>query len=153
MAEMEKNEYRDQRLANMEKLKGFGCKPFGQAYKRTGSLAEIRKNYKDELRVSAAGRLTTIRSMGKSIFADIRDGTGKFQIYAQKNALGDQAFDAFKLLDVGDHIGVQRSVLCDKRPGGRAACHRLHHGRLNLHEATFKEVIADLTDGHCTLVE
>ncbi|MDD4872616.1 MAG: lysine--tRNA ligase [Kiritimatiellae bacterium] len=107
MAEMEKNEYRDQRLANMGKLEGFGHKPFGRAYNRTGNLAEIRKNYKDELKVSVAGRLVTIRSMGKSIFADIRDGSGKFQVYAQKNALGEQAFDAFKLLDVGDHIGIE----------------------------------------------
>lgn len=107
MAEMEKNEYRDQRLANMEKLKGAGYKPFGHAFKRSGNLAAIRKDFKDELKVSAAGRLTTIRSMGKSIFADIKDGTGKFQVYAQKNALGEQAFEAFKLLDVGDHIGLE----------------------------------------------
>ncbi|OGV63623.1 MAG: lysine--tRNA ligase [Lentisphaerae bacterium RIFOXYA12_FULL_48_11] len=107
MAEMEKNEYRDQRLANMEKLKVFGHKPFGHAFKRSGNLASIRCDFKEEMKVSAAGRLTTIRSMGKSIFADIRDGTGKFQVYAQKNALGDQAFEAFKLLDVGDHIGLE----------------------------------------------
>jgi len=107
MAEMEKNEYRDQRLSNMEKIKGYGHKPFGHAFKRSGNLAAIRRDFKDEMKISAAGRLTTIRSMGKSIFADIKDGTGKFQIYAQKNALGDQAFDAFKLLDVGDHIGLE----------------------------------------------
>ncbi len=107
MSEVVKNEYRDQRLANMEKLRACGHRPFGRAFKRSGNLAAIRRDFAEELKVAAAGRLTTIRSMGKSIFADIRDGTGKFQVYAQKNALGDQAFEAFKLLDVGDHIGLE----------------------------------------------
>jgi len=110
MSELENNEYRNQRLANMEKLKELGYKPYGHAFKRSGNLAELRKNHKDELRVSAAGRLVTIRSMGKSIFADMRDGTGKFQVYAQKNVLGEQAFEAFKLLDGGDHIGVEGTL-------------------------------------------
>lgn len=110
MSELENNEYRNQRLANMAKLKELGYRPFGRAYKRSGNLSELRRDHKDDLRVSAAGRLVTIRSMGKSIFADMRDGTGKFQVYAQKNVLGEQAFEAFKLLDAGDHIGVEGTL-------------------------------------------
>ena len=44
--------------------------------------------------------------MGKSVFAHVQDGTGKFQIYVQKNALGDESFAAFKAVDLGDFIGV-----------------------------------------------
>jgi len=52
----------------------------------------------------------TVRLMGKSAFADIRDGSDRFQVYAQKNELGEDEFKAFKLLDVGDHIGVNGTL-------------------------------------------
>ncbi|MBT3191655.1 MAG: lysine--tRNA ligase [Verrucomicrobia bacterium] len=100
------NEYRQQRLANMAALKELGYEPFGRAFERTGRLSEIRAAFEEEKPVTAAGRLTTIRDMGKSIFADINDGSDRFQIYVQKKAVGEDVFDAFKLLDIGDHIGV-----------------------------------------------
>ncbi len=104
------NEYRQQRLANMAALKEMGYEPFGQAFARTGRLAEIRADFEEEKQVTAAGRLTTIRDMGKSIFADVNDGSDRFQIYVQKKAVGDDVFDAFKLLDIGDHIGVEGAL-------------------------------------------
>lgn len=107
MTDTTDNEYRQQRLANMKKLEELGYKPFGRAFKRTGRLAEIRESFEEGGRVSAAGRLMTVRLMGKSIFADIRDGSDRFQVYAQKDALGEEAFKAFKLLDIGDHIGAE----------------------------------------------
>lgn len=110
MSEINDNEYRVQRIKNMEKLREMGYNPFGRAFERTGSLAGIRAGFEPEKRVKAAGRLFTIRDMGKSIFADIRDGTDRFQIYAQKKTLGDQAFEAFKYLDMGDTIGVEGSL-------------------------------------------
>jgi len=107
MTDVLSNEYRDQRLANMQKLEAMGYKPFGHAFKRTGRLAEMREKFEEGKKVALAGRLMTIRAMGKAIFADIRDGTERFQLYAQKNILGEQAFAAFKLLDIGDHVGVE----------------------------------------------
>ena len=104
------NEYRQQRLKNMEALRKLGYQPFGQSFKRSGRLAELRKGFEEGREVTAAGRLTTIRDMGKSIFADIHDGSDRFQIYVQKKALGDEAFAAFKLLDIGDHIGVEGAM-------------------------------------------
>ncbi len=110
MSDMTQNEYREQRIANMHALEEMGYSPFGHAFTRTGRLAEIRNDFEEEKEVSAAGRLMTIRDMGKSIFADIRDGSDRFQIYVQKNKLGDDAFAAFKLLDVGDYIGVKGTL-------------------------------------------
>ena len=110
MAELEKNEYRDQRLVNMEELKKRGYTPFGHAFKRTGRLVEIKAAYKDDLRVSAAGRLMTIRHMGKSSFAHINDGSGQFQIYANKDMPGEGSYEGFKYLDAGDHIGVEGTL-------------------------------------------
>ena len=106
----ETNAYREQRLANLAKLREMGYEPFGCSFARTGRLAEIRSKCDDEECISAAGRLMTIRDMGKSVFADIRDGSGRYQVYAKKNVLGDDAFAAFKLRDVGDHIGVDGDI-------------------------------------------
>lgn len=101
------NEYRQQRLTNMAALKDMGYEPFGHAFSRSGRLSEIRAAFEVEKQVTAAGRLTTIRDMGKSIFADVNDGSDRFQIYVQKKAIGDDAFAAFKLLDIGDFVGVE----------------------------------------------
>jgi len=101
------NEYREQRLANMQALAKLGYTPFGKgAFPRSGRLAEIRAGFEAGESVSVAGRLTTIRDMGKSIFADLNDGSDRFQIYVQKKAMDEAAFEAFKLLDLGDFIGV-----------------------------------------------
>jgi lysyl-tRNA synthetase class 2 len=107
MTDSTSNEYREQRLVNMKKLAEMGYKPFGHAFQRTGRLGDIRAKFQEGGKVTAAGRLMTIRSMGKSIFADLRDGSDRFQIYAQKNTLGEEAFAGFKLLDIGDHVGVE----------------------------------------------
>ncbi len=103
------NEYLEQRLANMRALEAKGYAPFGRAFVRTGRLAEVRAAFEEGKVVSVAGRLTTSRDMGKSIFADLRDGTDRLQIYAQKNVLGD-AYEAFKLLDLGDQIGAEGTL-------------------------------------------
>ncbi len=102
----QENEYREQRLRNMEELVSAGYQPYGSAFERTGRLDQLHAEFAEEREVRAAGRLTTIRDMGKSIFADLHDGSARFQIYVQKKALPEEAFDAFKLLDLGDQIGI-----------------------------------------------
>jgi len=110
MTEPATNEYLEQRLANMRALEAKGYAPFGRAFARTGRLAEVRAAFEENKVVSVAGRLTTSRDMGKSIFADLRDGTDRLQIYAQKNVLGEAAYEAFKLLDLGDQIGAEGTL-------------------------------------------
>ncbi|MFA5205553.1 MAG: lysine--tRNA ligase [Lentisphaeria bacterium] len=63
-----------------------------------------------EIPATLAGRVMTMRLMGKSIFADLRDDNGRMQLYAQKNVLGDEAFAAFKALDLGDWISVRGQI-------------------------------------------
>ena len=99
------NQYREQRIRNLEALRAMGYEPFGHAFERT-RLSEIRAAYADNKEVRAAGRLLAIRAMGKSVFADLFDGTDRFQIYVGKKSLSEDAFKAFGLLDIGDHIGV-----------------------------------------------
>jgi lysyl-tRNA synthetase class 2 len=58
--------------------------------------------------VSVAGRLVSLRSMGKAIFGHLQDATGRIQIYIKKDIVGDDKFQAFDtLFDVGDIIGVE----------------------------------------------
>jgi lysyl-tRNA synthetase class 2 len=94
----------------MKSLEAKGYRPFGHAFARTGCMADLHAGFQEGRVVSAAGRLTAIRRMGKSTFADLRDGTGRLQIYVQKDHVGDGAFEAFGWLDIGDHIGVEGSL-------------------------------------------
>ena len=100
-------EFRNQRLAHLETLKAAGHRPYGRAFERTGSLAAVRAGFAEGQPVRIAGRVVAVREMGKSVFAHVQDGTDKFQIYVQKNALGDDSFAAFKAVDLGDFIGIE----------------------------------------------
>ena len=100
-------EFRNQRLANLAALKAAGHRPYGRSFERTGSLADVRAGFAEGRAVRIAGRLVAVREMGKSIFAHVQDGSDKFQIYVQKNALGEDSFAAFRRLDLGDFLGAE----------------------------------------------
>lgn len=95
-----------------EKLKNLcdkGQNPYEQVrFDRTHLSDEIIKNI-DELTgkpVKIAGRLVSKRVMGKASFAHILDGQGKIQAYIKVDALGEEEYDSFKKLDIGDIVGV-----------------------------------------------
>lgn len=100
-------EYWDRRMENLEALKAAGERPYGRAFEKSGLLAEVAEGYEEGKRVRVAGRLVAIREMGKSIFAHLQDGTGRLQVYVQKNAIGDERFAAFRKLDIGDFAGLE----------------------------------------------
>ena len=110
MTETDGNEYREQRLEHMRRLRDLGIKPYGTAFERSGRLADVRAGYEEERRVRVAGRLMTVRNMGKSTFADLNDGSDRLQVYAKKNVLGDASYEAFSLLDMGDLVGVEGTL-------------------------------------------
>jgi lysyl-tRNA synthetase, class II len=110
MEQAEHNEYRAQRMANMEQLRQRGMDPFGAAFERTGRLAELRAGFEEEKPARAAGRVTSLRDMGKSLFAHLQDASDRFQIFVSKKVVGDDAFEAFKYLDLGDFIGVEGAL-------------------------------------------
>lgn len=101
------NEFYHQRLTNMQRLKEMGYEPFGRAFERTGRLADIRNTFEEGRTVRMAGRLVARREMGKSIFAHIQDGTDRFQLYMNRESVGENGFAAFKILDIGDQIGCE----------------------------------------------
>src|SRR6058998_2951477 len=96
-----------QRKAKLEALRAKDINPFANKFTPTEKCADARAHYVEGREVALAGRITAHRDMGKSMFIDIKDQRGRIQAYAQKQALGDERFDIFKHLDLGDFIGVR----------------------------------------------
>jgi lysyl-tRNA synthetase class 2 len=101
------NELIAQRREKLEALRKKGIEPFGAAFETSGSIAELRARFKEGETVRAAGRITAHRDMGKSHFVDLRDVTGRIQIYVHAKEVGPEAIEIFNLLDLGDFIGVE----------------------------------------------
>jgi len=108
------NEFREQRIANMKRLEELGYTPWGQAFERTGRLADIIAGFEENKKVRIAGRMLTKRVMGKSIFAHLQDGSARFQVYVKKDVVGEKAFQAFEVLDLGDQIGAEGELFVTK---------------------------------------
>lgn len=100
----------EQRKAKLAALRTRGINPFANKFTPTETIGEARARYAEGRAVALAGRITAHRDMGKSMFVDIKDVTGRLQVYAQKNVLGDEGFDVFKHLDLGDFIGVHGTL-------------------------------------------
>jgi len=65
--------------------------------------------------VSLAGRMMSKRGMGKVTFCDLQDNTGRIQMYARGDELGEEIFENFKKFDIGDILGVEGEVFLTKR--------------------------------------
>ena len=102
----ETNEYREQRMQSLEKLREMGYEPYGFKYDHA-DLKDVRESFEEGKQVRVAGRLMTIRRMGKMNFCTMNDGTGKFQLIFKRDELSEQSFAAFKLLNLGDIIGAE----------------------------------------------
>jgi lysyl-tRNA synthetase class 2 len=97
------------RRARLETWRGMGIDPFGGPFPGAETCRQVIENYADERAVRVAGRLISKREMGKNVFAHIQDETGKLQVYAQVQGLGDK-FALWKLLDLGDFIGGEGTL-------------------------------------------
>jgi lysyl-tRNA synthetase class 2 len=102
----ETNSLIEQRKAKLTALRAKGINPFANKFAPAESIDNARTNYAEGREVALAGRISAHRDMGKSQFIDIKDQSGRIQVYAQKQALGDEQFDIFKDLDLGDYIGA-----------------------------------------------
>lgn len=105
----------EQRRAKLAALQGRGIHPFMNKFTPDIGCGEARAKFEagslpDGAPVAIAGRLTAHRDMGKSQFVDLKDVSGRVQVYAQKQALGDEAFEVFKQLDLADFIGVKGTI-------------------------------------------
>jgi len=104
----------EQRKAKLAALRAKGIDPFKSKFSPGETCAAARANYVEGREVSVAGRITAHRDMGKSMFIDVRDQSGRIQVYAQKNVLGDEQFGVFTHLDLGDFIGAKGTLFTTK---------------------------------------
>jgi lysyl-tRNA synthetase class 2 len=110
----EENELIALRRKKLETLRARGIEPFGMGFDVTGSIAEARDQFKEGEALRVAGRITAHRDMGKSHFLDLRDATGRIQIYIQAKEVGPELIELFRLLDIGDFLGVEGTCFVTK---------------------------------------
>lgn len=109
--EINENEIFQQRTAKAEAIRASGIDPFGSRFDGSRAIADCRAGFIPDQEeppqtVTVAGRLMAMRLMGKSIFANLQDSSGRIQLFASKAELGDDAFAAYKKLDIGDILGI-----------------------------------------------
>ncbi len=103
-----------QRREKLETLEKQGANPFGHAFETSGTIGQVRENFAEGTTLRAAGRITAHRDMGKSHFVDLRDSTGRIQVYIHAKEVGPEVIELFKLVDLGDFIGVEGDCFLTK---------------------------------------
>lgn len=102
------------RVAKLEEMRRAGHDPFRANCAQTHTSAEVvallGQQEESPVEVSVAGRITVYRDMGKASFIKILDRDGVLQVYLRRDAIGDEAYAAFKKLDLGDIVGVTGTV-------------------------------------------
>jgi len=103
-----------QRLMRIRELEALGHRPYGRRFDFTHTIPEIVAGYgantaeelTPQVSVRIAGRVMTLRHMGKAGFAHLQQSGERLQIYVKKDAVGERDYQLFKLVDLGDIIGV-----------------------------------------------
>jgi len=112
---LEQNIY-DLRKQKLQQIEALGQPAYPHHFNSTHQVPEILTAYSastgeqfeaERVTVTVAGRLIAIRLMGKASFAHLQQSGEKLQIYVRKDAVGDKLWELYKLLDIGDHVGVK----------------------------------------------
>ncbi|MEJ2543640.1 MAG: lysine--tRNA ligase [Calditrichaceae bacterium] len=100
------------RRSKLDSLREMKVNPYPYTFDRTNFTNEIVQNFDkfEDKQVSVAGRIMSIRLMGKASFFHIQDQNGKIQVYIRKDEVGDETFEVFKILDIGDIVGIKGKV-------------------------------------------
>jgi lysyl-tRNA synthetase class 2 len=99
----------------------MGYEPFPNTWHRTHTaqqavelLEKQEAKQEDDIEISIAGRITARRAMGKVSFLDLRDGSGKIQLFYNRKSFSEKDDELFRELDIGDFIGVRGNVIRTK---------------------------------------
>ncbi|MBA2284157.1 MAG: lysine--tRNA ligase [Ktedonobacteraceae bacterium] len=99
---------RSMRVQRLQTLREQGIDPYPHHAERTHTIAEVLQHFDEwqgaEGAFTLVGRIRTMREMGKIAFAHIEDGTGRIQVFFRINDIGEEAYRALKLLDIGDFV-------------------------------------------------
>jgi lysyl-tRNA synthetase class 2 len=103
-----------QRMEKLQRIQELGILPYAYSYPRTHMAQEVidlfNENKEESFKVSLAGRLMSIRRMGKASFGHLMDRTGRIQIYIKQDEVNKNGYELFKSLDIGDFIGIAGEV-------------------------------------------
>src|SRR6516164_6805330 len=111
------------RIQKLKEIQELGYEPYPTFYRNTHTLADVvsqfAANSGEDLehakhKVRVAGRILTNRPFGKAGFMTLSDGEGQLQVYAKKDQLPERDFQLYKLLDIGDFIGVEGTLFRTK---------------------------------------
>jgi lysyl-tRNA synthetase class 2 len=106
------------RQEKLARIRARGVDPYPPRYRRTHTADEAVQAFAewekaqsgDAPKVTVAGRVTALRDMGKATFIDLRDGSGKIQVYLKSDILGEKAYQVLADLDIGDFAGAQGTL-------------------------------------------
>jgi len=100
------------RLEKLGQLKELGVNPYAYKSEITHSAKRVTDDVDAHLgkKVSLAGRLMSVREHGKVVFAHLMDSSGKIQLYVRRDKVGEESYAVFRLLDIGDIVGVAGEV-------------------------------------------
>ena len=112
----------DDRRAKLERLRGQGIDPFPHEFDGVTPIADVHAAHdaladgeETEAAYRIAGRLTARRGHGGAAFIDVVDRSGKLQVHAKRDVLGEGSFETLTSLDLGDLIGVDGTVFKSRR--------------------------------------
>lgn len=105
------------RLEKLKELQREGINPYGERFERTCMTADIHNSFVEleGTEVVVAGRIMAIRGHGKASFVDLQDRDGRLQLYIRQNTVGQEQYDLFLKLDIGDIIGARGKVFRTRR--------------------------------------
>ena len=117
----------DFRLEKLEKLREMGVNPYPYQFDVSHHSGEIFENFDDlaDSPVTIAGRIVSLRKMGKASFFHVQDQDGKIQVYIKRDEVGEESYAMFKLLDIGDIVGVSGTVFRTKTDEMSVSCAKL----------------------------
>lgn len=102
------------RREKLAQLREMGIDPYpAEEFEITSTAEQIKKNFEDGKQVKLAGRMMSVRQMGKASFAELQDSTGRIQLYVARDSIStDEESTAYnvlfrRLLDIGDFIGIE----------------------------------------------
>jgi lysyl-tRNA synthetase class 2 len=96
-------------------MRELGHDPYRvESYERSDSAKGLLDNFEEGKPVSFAGRVVSYRDMGKAGFAHLSDGDDRIQGYFRKDDVGEVGWELYRLLDVGDHVGVKGTLFVTK---------------------------------------
>lgn len=106
-----------QRIEKVAGLKKSGINPYPIRYNRDSTTQQAREAYSEsgQKRARIAGRVRSKRVMGKALFAHIEDSSGTIQVYARLDDLGAEKYEIFKMLDLGDIVGLSGFIFKTKQ--------------------------------------